>query len=81
MTKRQKFFSAVGQFLKNVFTKNIPLKIIALVFALLLWGSGLLVYLVLWIVVPLAKTPAQKCEMRGLEPTAENMAKFREYTK
>ncbi|MBR6040766.1 MAG: hypothetical protein IKP38_09840 [Clostridia bacterium] len=38
MTKRQKFFSAVGQFLKNVFTKNIPLKIIALVFALLLWG-------------------------------------------
>ena len=38
MTKRQKFFSAVGQFLKNLFTKNIPLKIIALVFALLLWG-------------------------------------------
>lgn len=38
MTKRQKFFSAVGKFLKNVFTKNIPLKIIALVFALLLWG-------------------------------------------
>ena len=38
MTKRQKFFSAVGQFLKNVFTKNVPLKIIALVFALLLWG-------------------------------------------
>ena len=38
MTKRQKFFSALGQFVKNVFTKNIPLKIIALVFALLLWG-------------------------------------------
>ena len=38
MTKRQKIFSAVGQFLKNVFTRNIPLKIIALVFALLLWG-------------------------------------------
>ncbi len=38
MTKRQKFFSALGTFFKNVFTKNIPLKIIALVFALLLWG-------------------------------------------
>lgn len=38
MTKRQKIFSALGQFFKNVFTKNIPLKIIALVFALLLWG-------------------------------------------
>ncbi len=54
---------------------------IILLLALLLWGSGLLVYLVLWIVVPLAKTPAQKCEMRGLEPTAENMAKFSDYRK
>ena len=38
MTKRQKFFSALGQFFKNVFTKNILLKVVALVFALLLWG-------------------------------------------
>ncbi len=38
MTKRQKFFSALGQFFKSVFTKNIPIKIAALVFALLLWG-------------------------------------------
>lgn len=38
MTKRQKFFSALGQFVKNIFTKNIVLKITALVFALLLWG-------------------------------------------
>ena len=38
MTKRQKFFSAFGQFLKNLFTKNIPLKVTALLFAVLLWG-------------------------------------------
>lgn len=38
MTKRQKLFSALGQFFKRVFTKNIPIKIAALVFALLLWG-------------------------------------------
>ena len=38
MTKRQKFFSAVGRFLKNVFTKNILLKVIALLFAVMLWG-------------------------------------------
>lgn len=38
MTKRQKFFSALKRFFKNIFTKNIRLKIIALVFALLLWG-------------------------------------------
>ena len=62
---------------------NIDITIVRIVIllALLLWGSGLVVYLVLWIVVPLAKTPAQKCEMRGLEPTAENMARFSEYKK
>ncbi|MBR0507651.1 MAG: hypothetical protein IJJ86_03485 [Clostridia bacterium] len=38
MTKRQKFFSALKRFFKNVFTKNIRFKVIALVFALLLWG-------------------------------------------
>lgn len=51
------------------------IRVLALL-ALLLWGTGLLVYLVLWIVVPIAKTPADKCMMRGLEPTAENMARF-----
>ena len=49
---------------------------VVLLLAILLWGSGLLVYIVLWIVVPLAKTPADKCSMRGLPPTAENMARF-----
>ena len=54
---------------------------IILLLSLLLWGTGLVIYLVLWIVVPLANTPAQKCEMRGLEPTAENMARFTENNK
>lgn len=38
MTRRQKIFSAIGRFFKNLFTKNIALKISALLFALLLWG-------------------------------------------
>ena len=38
MTKRQKFFSALGRFFKELFTKNIFLKVIALLFAILLWG-------------------------------------------
>ena len=69
--------SGLGAFL------NIDITVVRIIIllALLLWGSGLVVYLVLWIVVPLAKTPAQKCEMRGLEPTAENMARFSEYNK
>ena len=62
---------------------NIDITIVRIIILLtiLLWGSGLIVYFVLWIVVPLAKTPAQKCEMRGLEPTAENMSRFSEYKK
>ena len=69
--------SGLGAFL------NIDITVVRIIIllAMLLWGSGLVVYLVLWIVVPLAKTPAQKCEMRGLEPTAENMARFSEYNK
>ena len=38
MTRRQKIFSALGRFFKNLFTKNITLKVTALLFALLLWG-------------------------------------------
>jgi phage shock protein PspC (stress-responsive transcriptional regulator) len=44
--------------------------------ACLLWGTGIIVYIVLMIVVPVAKTPLDKCQMYGLEPTAENLAKF-----
>lgn len=40
------------------------------------WGGlGLLVYAILWIVVPPAKTTAQKLEMRGEEVNAENIGK------
>ena len=38
MTKRQKFLSALGQFFKDFFTKNIILKIVVVLFAVLLWG-------------------------------------------
>ena len=38
--------------------------------------AGIWIYIVLWIVMPKALTPAQQCEMRGLAPSAENMAKF-----
>lgn len=57
---------------------NVDLTIVRIVslLTLLLWGTGFLVYIVLWIVVPVAKTPAEKCMMHGLEPTAENMARF-----
>ena len=43
----------------------------------LLFGLvSLWIYVIVWIVAPVADTPAKKCEMMGLPVTAENMAKF-----
>lgn len=36
-------------------------------------GLGLLVYILLWIIVPAANTAARRLEMRGIEPSAENI--------
>ena len=57
---------------------NVDITVVRIVtlLTMLIYGTGFLVYLVLWIVVPAAKTPADKCMMRGFEPTAENMARF-----
>lgn len=38
-------------------------------------GSGVLIYIVLWIVVPEAKTTSQKLEMKGEPVTANNISK------
>ncbi|MDR0825228.1 MAG: PspC domain-containing protein [Prevotella sp.] len=39
-------------------------------------GTSIIVYLVLWVVMPRALTVTQKLEMRGYAPTAENIRKF-----
>ena len=54
------------------------IRIIMLV-ALLAGTSGFWIYLVLWIAIPKAMTPAQQCEMRGIPATAENMSRFTNY--
>ena len=51
------------------------LMLVALVFG----GTGFWVYIILWIAVPLADTPAKKCELRGLASTPENMSRFTTY--
>lgn len=48
---------------------------------LIVGGFGLWLYLIIWIVAPKAMTPAQKCELRGWEPNAENMARFTDSTR
>jgi len=45
------------------------------ILAVLFAGTGILIYLVLWIAIPKAVTPAQKLEMRGEPITVENIRK------
>ncbi len=47
--------------------------------ALVCGSAGFWIYVIFWIAVPLADTPAKKCELRGLAPTAENMSRFTTY--
>lgn len=47
------------------------------VLVMLAGGFGILAYIVLWIVIPLASTPEEKCRMRGIPLTSENLNRFR----
>ena len=58
------------------FDIDITLVRIIMLAALLAGSVGFWVYIILWIAEPKAVTPAQQCELRGLAPTAENIAQF-----
>ena len=51
-------------------------RILMLIVAIVGISIGFWIYIIIWIVAPKALTPAQKCELRGWETTAENLAKF-----
>ena len=57
---------------------NIDMDLIRVIFAisLFLGGLGFWAYIIFWIIAPQAMTASQKCEMRGLPVTAENLRKF-----
>ena len=59
---------------------NIDVSLIRILFLVVFFfgSAGGWVYLVLWIVAPEARTAAEKCEMRGIPPTAENIRRFSE---
>lgn len=58
------------------FDIDIMLVRILFVVAFICGSLGFWVYVIFWIVAPLATTAAQKCEMRGLPITAENLRRF-----
>ena len=53
----------------------VALRVIFVVLFFLGVGSSFLLYIILWIVVPKAKTTAQRLEMRGKEATISNIEK------
>ncbi len=57
---------------------NIDMVILRVIFVVLFFlgvGASFLIYIILWIVVPKAKTTAQRLEMRGKEATVSNIEK------
>ena len=58
------------------FDLDVTLIRIVMLVALIFGSAGFWIYLILWIAVPKADTPAKKCEMRGIPPTAENMSAY-----
>ena len=56
-------------------TNTIIIRIIFILLAFPGMGSGIIIYLILWIVIPEATTTAQKLEMRGEPITLENIKK------
>lgn len=46
--------------------------------ALICGSAGFWIYLVIWIAAPEARTAAEKCELRGIPATAENIRRFTE---
>ena len=59
---------------------NIDVVIVRIIFvvALILGSAGFWVYLVICIIAPAARTATEKCELRGIPPTEENLKQFSE---
>ena len=52
------------------------LRPVAFILLFLFGSTGFWLYIVLWIIAPKAQTPTEKCQLRGIEPSFENLSKF-----
>lgn len=55
---------------------DVTLVRVLMIIALVAGLSGFWIYVILWIAIPEATTPAAKCEMRGVPASAENMRRY-----
>ncbi len=53
-------------------------RILFIIFTFITDGFGIFVYIVLWVIVPKAKTASQKISMKGESPSLESIKKFME---
>ena len=63
------------------FNVDVTLIRIVMLCLLLLAGCGLLFYIICWVLAPTAYTAEEKCALRSLEPTPENLAKSKDTTR
>ena len=71
-----KLLGGVCSGLAAYFDTDVVLIRILFVALLICASAGFWAYLIVWIVTPSAKTAVEKCELRGLAPTMENLSKF-----
>ncbi len=72
----QKVFGGVCSGLAHYLNLDILLVRLLFAIAFFLGSAGFWIYIIFWIAVPLANSPAKKCEMYGLPITAENLRRF-----
>ena len=72
----EKVIAGVSSGLGHYLNLDVTLIRILFVVAVIAGLSGALIYIILWIAVPVADTPAKKCEMYQMPATAENMSRF-----
>ena len=71
-----KMLGGVCSGLSMYFNVDVVLLRILFLVALFIGSAGFWIYIAICIVAPAARTPKQKCEMRGIPATEENMRRF-----
>jgi len=74
--KEEKRLAGVCAGLAWYFDLDVTLVRVLMLVALICGSAGFWVYVILWIAIPAADTPAKRCEMHGIPATAENMARY-----
>jgi len=62
--------------LAHYLSVDVTLIRILFLLAFVMGTAGFWIYVILWVIVPEAKTAAEKCELHGLEVNAENIRRF-----